>query len=130
MILNRFVKNAEKRNRIIHIVFGFIILIHAWEKWEAGHGPFLFFLIAGLTFVTLAIFHPILEKKYPWIDGVFFVIEGVLSLAVSYDYYHMGKKGLPVAYIFAAILQFFVAIKKSRKGIAHHKARQATEKGH
>ncbi|SKB86882.1 hypothetical protein [Daejeonella lutea] len=123
MILNRFVKNSEKRNRVIHIVFGFIILIHAWEKYETGHGPFVFFLIAGLIFITLAILHPVLEKKYPWIDGVFFVIEGTLSLAVAYDYFHMGKKALPFAYLGVAMLQYFVAFRKSRKGIAHHKAK-------
>ncbi|MES3018105.1 MAG: hypothetical protein V4721_10010 [Bacteroidota bacterium] len=123
MILNRFVKNPEKRNRIIHIVFGFIILIHAWEKYETGHGPFLFFLIAGLIFVTLAILHPVLEKRYPWIDGVFFVIEGTLSLIVSYDYFHMGKKALPFAYIAVAMLQYFVALRKAKKGMAQHKAK-------
>ena len=127
MVLDRFVKNPEKRNRIIHIVYGFIILIHAWEKYETGHGPFLFFLIAGLIFVSLAIFHPLLEKKYPWIDGVFFVIEGTLSLTVAYDYFHMGKKALPYTYLGVAILQYFVAYRKSRKGIEHHKAQHAVQ---
>jgi len=129
MILNRFVKNPEKRNRIVHIIFGFIILIHALEKYETGHGSFLFFLIAGLVFIALAIFHPLLEKKYPWIDGVFFVIEGTLSLTVSYDYYHMGKKALPFVYIGVAMLQYFVAFRKSKKGLADHKSKSNSTAG-
>ena len=32
----------------------------------------IFFSIAGLVFISVALFHPVIEKKAPWIDGVFF----------------------------------------------------------
>lgn len=123
MILDRFVKDPEKRHRFQHFVFGFIILIHAYEKFESGHGPYLLFIFAGIIFLTLAFFYHFLERKFPWIDGTFLLIEGTLSLVVAFDYFHMGKKGVPSMYVLAALLQYFMAWKKSQRGIARNVAR-------
>ena len=123
MVFRRpLIKNKEKRNRIIHIISAMMILIHAYEKYETGHASYIYFTIAGLVFLTIALFHPMLERKLPWVDGVFFVIEGILSLIVAADFFHMGKKALPFCYLFTALVQFFVAFHKSRKGIQHHRA--------
>jgi len=113
-------KNKELRQRLLHMLSGGIILIHAYEKYESGHASHAFFAIAGLLFITIAIFHPVIEKKAPWVDGVFFFIEGLLSLFVAYDFFHMGKKGLPFAYAVAALFQFFSAYKFGKKGIQNH----------
>lgn len=113
-------KNKDLRQRLIHMVSGLIILIHAYEKYESVHASHVFFAIAGLLFLTIALLHPIIEKKVPWVDGVFFFIEGVLSLIVAYDFFHMGKKGLPYAYILAGLLQFFSAYRLGKKGIQNH----------
>ena len=121
----RLIKNKEKRNRVVHIMSGFIILIHAFEKWEGGHDSYMYFALAGLVFLTLAIFHPVIERKLPWVDGVFFVIEGLLSLLVAADYFHMGKKALPFCYLATALFQFFVAFRRSKKGIEHHRSRHS-----
>ncbi len=121
MILNRLIKNREKRKRFAHIGAGIVILIHAYEKYESGHGSYVLFGIAGLIFLTIASLHPVIEKKAPWVDGVFFVIEGILSIVVAIDYFHLGKKALPVTYLLLAIFQFYTAFKKSKKGIEHHK---------
>jgi hypothetical protein len=113
-------KNKEILQRMVHMLSGGMILIHAYEKYESGHASHAFFAIAGLLFITIALLHPIIEKKAPWVDGVFFFIEGVLSLFVAYDFFHMGKKGLPFAYIVAALFQFFSAYKLGKKGIQNH----------
>ena len=118
----RVIKNKEKRKRVVHIVSGIIILIHAYEKWEAGHHSYAYFTIAGLIFLTVALLHPLIERRAPWVDGVFFVIEGILSLIVAADYFHMGKKALPYTYLLLAVFQFVVAFVRSRKGIRHHHA--------
>lgn len=122
MILNRFIKNRDKRKRFAHIGAGIVILIHSYEKYESGHGSYILFGIAGLIFLTIALLHPIIEEKAPWVDGVFFVIEGILSIIVALDYFHLGKKALPLTYLFLAIFQFYIAFKKSRKGIKHNKS--------
>jgi hypothetical protein len=121
MLLRRFFKNKEKRQRFAHIIAGFVILIHAYEKYETGHASYKFFALAGLVFLSIAIFHPVIEKKVPWVDGVFLIIEGVLSIIIALDFFHMGKKALPYTYLLLACFQFFIAFKRSKKGIEHHK---------
>ena len=129
--MNFFQSLLKKRGRLkkhAHVVAGFVILIHAYEKYESGHGSYIKFAIAGLVFLSVAIFHPVIEKRAPWIDGVFFLIEGILSVIVAIDFFHMGKKALPYTYLFLSLIQFFMAFRKSKKGIvAHHqKNHQAT----
>ena len=116
---NRIFKDRHKRQKAVHIVSGFVILIHAFEKYVSGHG-YIAFTVAGLIFLSVALFHGVIEKKAPWIDGVFFLIEGILSIIVAVDYFHMGKKGLPFSYLFLGLFQFFMAFRKSRKGIKIH----------
>jgi FtsH-binding integral membrane protein len=120
MILNRLIKNKEKAKRVAHISAGFVILIHAYEKYESGHGSFLFFGIFGIVFLMIAFFHHQLSKKYPWIDAVFFIIEAILSLIVAYEFFHVGKKALPFTYLFLACFQFLMAYRNGKKGIENH----------
>jgi len=122
MLQRIFFKNREKRKRIAHIGAGIVILIHAYEKFEGGHDTYKLFAFAGIIFLSIAIFHPIIEKKIPWVDGLFFFIEGVLSIVVALDYLHLGKKALPTTYILLGLFQFFMAFRKSKKGIEHHKS--------
>ncbi len=121
MLLNRLIKNKEKAKRVAHIAAGVVILIHAYEKYEAGHGSYLFFAIFGCIFLLIAFFHHTIEKKYPWVDGAFFSIEAILSLIVAYEFFHVGKKALPFTYLLLAIFQFFMAFKKGKRGIENHK---------
>ncbi|MFC4261255.1 hypothetical protein ACFOWM_00065 [Ferruginibacter yonginensis] len=74
-----------------------------------------------MFFYALLFFHTIIEQKLPWVDGVFFVIEGILSLVVAYEYFSVGKKALPITYLLLSVFQFFMAFKKSKQGITHHK---------
>lgn len=107
--------------RLAHIGAGIIILVHAYEKYEGAHDSYKLFAVAGLVFLLIALFHPIIEKKIPWVDGVFFVIEGILSFIVAIDFFHLGKKAVPIAYIIIGLFQFFVAFRKSRKAIKHYR---------
>ncbi len=121
MLLQHVFKNREKRKRFAHIGAGVVILIHSYDKYISGHEGYIPFAVAGFIFVALALFHPVIENKIPWIDGVFFVIEGILSLVVAYDALEVGKKAIPVAYLLLALFQFFMAFRKSKKGMEHHK---------
>ena len=122
MIFNRIRKNREKNKKFVHIAAGIVILIHSYEKYESGHGSYLPFAIAGIVFLLIASFHSVIEKKAPWVDGVFFVIEGILSVIAAFDYFHLGKKALPWVYILLSVFQFFMAFKRSKKGVQLHKA--------
>jgi hypothetical protein len=115
-------RSREKAKRVAHIGAALVILIHAYEKYDSGHESWMVFVIAGLAFLTIAVLHPVIEKKFPWVDGVFFVIEGILSLVVAAEFIHAGKKALPITYLLLAGFQFFMAFRMSKKGIEHHKA--------
>jgi uncharacterized membrane protein HdeD (DUF308 family) len=121
MLRRHLIKNKEKRKRVAHIVAGATILIHSYENYETGHHSFKLFALAGIIVLLLALFHPIIEKKFPWIDGLFFIIEGILSFVVAFDLYNFGKKALPTTYLLLGIFQFFMAFRKGKKGIETHK---------
>lgn len=119
-MLSRLFKNRDKRKRAAHIGAGIVILIHAYEKYESGHHTYLLFAIAGVVFLTIAWLHPVIEKKAQWVDGVFFVIEGILSVVVACEFFYAGKKALPATYLLLALFQFFMAVKRSKKGMEVH----------
>ena len=116
---SKYRQNREKRQRLAHIIAAFIILINALDKYESGNSNYLLFGIAGLVFLIFAIVHSRIEHKVPWLDGVFFVIEGILSLLIAYDYYSMGKKALPLCLFAVGIFQLVLAYVKTKK--AYHK---------
>lgn len=115
MDLSKSLQRKEKLKKISHILAGVIILFHAYEKHESEHSSYIFFVIAGAAFLSIAIFHHQLKLKFPWIDNCFFVIEAILSLIVAYDYFHMGKVGLPIMYLFAGFFQLCAIYFLSRR---------------
>src|SRR3982751_3640014 len=121
-MLRLFVKDKSKRLWVAHIAAGFVILIHAYEKYDSGHDSYKWFLIAGIVFLSVAFLHKKIEKKAPWVDGIFFLIEAVLSMVVAADFFHMGKKALPYTYVLLSMFQIFMAIRRSRKAVVQHKS--------
>ena len=112
--------NKEKRQKMIHILAGVIILVHSYEKYEMHEHSYVFFLVAGLVFLTIALAHHRLAKIFPYVDGVFFVIEAVIYAVIAADYFHLGKKGLPWAYVLATIAYLIAAYIKGKRGKAKH----------
>ena len=121
------IKDKEKRKRVAHIVAGATILFHSYENYQTRHHPYELFAVAGTIVLLLALFHPMIEKKWPWIDGLFFVIEGILSFVMAFDLYHFGKKALPTTYVLLGIFQFFMAFRKGKKGIETHNRQRTTD---
>ncbi len=115
MELSKSLERKEKLKKISHILAGVIILFHAYEKYESGHGSYIFFVIAGVLFLSIASFHHQLKLKFPWVDNCFFVIEATLSLIIAYDYFHMGKVGLPIMYLIAGLFQICAIYFFSRR---------------
>jgi hypothetical protein len=108
-------QRKEKLKKFAHILAGVIIFLHAYEKHESGHSSYIYFVIAGVIFFSLALFHHQLKSKVPWIDNCFFAIEATLSLIIAYDYFHMGKTGLPFMYLFAGLFQLCAIYFFSRR---------------
>ncbi len=112
--------NKEKKEKLGHMLAAFIILIHAYEKYDLNESSYIFFAVAGLTFLCVAIMHHRIAKYFPYVDGVFFVIEAIIYAVVAAEYFHKGKKGLPWCYVFATIVYLVVAVIKGKKGKAKH----------
>jgi uncharacterized membrane protein YobD (UPF0266 family) len=111
-----FKRHPETKEKIGHIIAGVIILVHAYEKFDLHESSYIFFLIAGLVFLSVAVFHHRLAKRFLYVDGVFFVIEGILNGIIAANYFHKGKKALPWCYVFVAIMYGVVAVIRARKG--------------
>ncbi|MCW3092992.1 MAG: hypothetical protein JWP81_4061 [Ferruginibacter sp.] len=121
MLRRHLIKDKEKRKRVAHIAAAVTILIHSYDNYETRHHSYKLFAVAGIIVLTLALFHSIIEKQLPWVDGAFFVIEAVLSLVVAFDLFNFGKKALPITYLLLGLFQFYLAFRKGKKGIKTHK---------
>ena len=117
MALKIPIQLREKLEKISHIFAGVIILFHAYEKYESEHGSYIYFVLGGVIFLSIALFHHRLKVKFPWIDNCFFAIEGFSSLIIGYDFLHLGKKALPFFYFFAGLLQLSAIYFFSRKKV-------------
>lgn len=115
------IKNKDKKEKLAHILAGVIILVHAYEKFELGESSYIAFLFAGIIFLAVALLHHRLAKRFPYIDGVFFIIESIVYAIIAADYFHLGKKALPWCYVFVAVAYVFVAYKKAKQGALKHK---------
>ena len=108
----------EKLRRIPHIISGFLILLHGYERYDGGHHTYPVFFIAGTIFLAVATWHHSLLKKFLFIDVLFFFIEALLGIVIALEYFEQGKKGLPFVYLFASLLQLaaiFVFIKRKKR---------------
>ena len=105
--------NKEKLKKIPHFISGVVILLHSLERFESNHKTYIVFLVAGIIFFSLAIFHKYFIRKFPLIDIIFYGIESLLSFLIAYEYLKADKKGLPIAYCIAGIIQL-IAIYKFR----------------
>ena len=96
--------------------------MHAYEEFEVGKSSYIIFLIAGIIFLLVALLHHRLAKRFPYIDGVFFVIESILYAVIATDYFNEGKKALPWCYVLVTIAYLFVALKKGKQGAVKYKS--------
>lgn len=110
----------SKLKKIAHFISGAVILLHGYERWETGHSTYPIFITAGILFIIIAVFHHKLSQRFRWIDGVFFMIESALSFVIAFEYFHVGKKALPIVWVVAGLLQMAMSI-------VHGSRRQVTE---
>jgi hypothetical protein len=117
MAIKELLTDRSKRQVYAHYLAGMIILIHACDNYYSGVHAWQFFAAAGLMIIAVAAFHHPVQRKVPGINGIFFVIEGLLSLIIAWDLFELGKKALPLAYLVLGLFQFYLAVKKYKKAI-------------
>lgn len=102
-------ERKQRLSRFAHFLSGMLILVHGLDRYDAGRSLWPAFMGAGILIVLLAGFHARLARTWPGIDGVFFLIEALLSLAIMIEFMDAGKRGLPYMYLLAAIAQVCAA---------------------
>lgn len=107
-------ERREKVRRIGHYIAGVTLLLHAYGHYDKGEN-FWVHLIAGIVFLSIAVFHHSLSKKFKWIDGVFYLIEAIAIFYTAYEYFHHDKKALPYVYLVAGFGYVIGAVLISRK---------------
>lgn len=118
--LSTSASRKEKLKKLPHIMAGVLILLHAFERWDSGHTTYWFFLISGIVFLSVALLHHRLLARFPFVDTLFFVIEGMLSLIIAWEYHEAGKHAIPYMYVLAALLQLtavFVFYKRKKRAM-------------
>lgn len=105
----------EKLKRMAHFFAGFLILFHGYERFDEGHGSYVFFFIAGVIFLIVAALHHRLAARFPMVDSVFFFTEAMLSFVIAYEYFEAGKKALPFVYVLAGCIQLGAIFMLKRK---------------
>jgi hypothetical protein len=110
----------EKIAKMSHLIAGIVILIHGIGHYSTGSHLYPLFVVAGLVFLLIAIFHHTLLHRFPWIDNVFLLIESILSFAVAYEYFELGKRALPLTWCFAGFMQIVSLFIQNRKRSKKH----------
>ncbi|WP_146185107.1 hypothetical protein [Flavobacterium pallidum] len=101
----------EKLKKLPHFISGGMILLHSVERFEMNHNSYLIFLFAGIVFMSVAVLHKKISKKFPLVDITFYALEGILSFVIAFEYWEAGKTGLPIPYIIAGLFQMFAIYK-------------------
>lgn len=114
-------KRKALKQKLGHIMAAMIILVHAWEKHELHEHSWIFFAVAGIVFLAVALLHHSIAKVFPYVDGVFFLIEAAVYMLIAIEYFHLGKKALPWAYVFATVCYCVAAVIKGRKRSRIHR---------
>jgi hypothetical protein len=121
MFLSKIKKIKKKAEKLTHFISSLMVLITALDKYESGNSTYIYFAIAGIVFLLVAIYHSKIVNNFTWVDNIFIFLEGSISLLIAFDYFQIGKKALPFAYLFAGIMQFIVGFFKIKKILSSNK---------
>jgi hypothetical protein len=116
MFLKKIKKNKVRMQKLAHLLAGFIILINAWDRYDAGNPVYLVYLFSGIIFIAVGLFLPFIIKIIRWANVVSFIIESFLSFVIASEYFSAGKSALPYIYLAVGLAQLVLAFIKSRKG--------------
>jgi hypothetical protein len=105
----------EKLQQFAHILAGFLILVHALDKYDLHQSSYFLFAVLGLIFIGIAIFHHKLAAMSGFVDSAFLIIEALCVAVIAVEYYNEGKKGLPWCYAFAAVMYVIAAVLVYRR---------------
>jgi hypothetical protein len=115
-------RKKNKLTKLTHILAAFVLLIHGYEKLEEEHAtPAVLFIICGLIFLSVAIFHHKLHQKVRSVDAIFAFLEGIAALTLAADFWE-NKHYLQCAYVLVAVIYLTRSVILFVKGPNHQPA--------
>jgi len=96
-------KRKEKLTKLTHFLAAFILLIHGYEKIEEHPKSASLFILCGLIFLGVAVFHARLHKKIRSVDAIFALLEGIAALTLAAEYWQ-NKHYIQYIYVFVALI--------------------------
>ena len=102
----------ENLSKLAHIISGVVVLLHGIGEMDRGHGIPWFYFIAGALMILVAAFHHQVEKSLGSGEGIIFFIEAVVQAFIVMHYIEAGKKALPAAHAFSALVYAYVGYLK------------------
>lgn len=112
------IKRRPIFEKIAHYLTGFVAIMKGVDKTaHFNEHPFVpIFLIAIGIFILIATyFHHWFEKRVTEFKTLLCSFEGVALIVVSYSYFSMGKKFLPLCFFLCGIAYFVVGYFLHRK---------------
>lgn len=97
--------------RLAHVLAAVVILLHGYSDLEKGHSMGWIFLGIGAAALVLGVMHHRLHARFPHIDGVFHLIEGITAVLIGIGYLHAGKVYLPYVSMAASIPYFVLGVR-------------------
>ncbi len=104
-----------KTDSLLHIIMGFVILMHGIERLDNHFYSGVIFILASTIFLSCALFHKKLTGRFPFLDCIFHLLEGFLALVIALEYFQEGKKYIPYFYLLATLLYSFAALKNYQR---------------
>lgn len=102
--LDRLRRRKERLAQVVHWITVFVVVLKGMTKLEHGAGYAAFLFLAATLIALGTMFHHRLERRFPYFNVFFFLIEAAVLFLVAWLYQHDGAKALHyVVYISAAL---------------------------
>ncbi len=97
---------------LAHYFSGLTVILHGFAEFDRSHGKPLFYFICGAMMILTGIFHQKLIKFLRKSEGILFFIEGTILLFISFHFFEMGKKILPIVHLLGGLFYFYLGFIK------------------
>jgi FtsH-binding integral membrane protein len=108
-----------------HALLGVVFLLKGVAKadhWPEHAGFVVLFAGAGLVVFLGTALHRRLEPRFPHMEALFFLLEGIVLAAMTWLYFEAGKRWLPWVTGATAVALAVLAVYRAWRPPAHRNA--------
>lgn len=108
-----------------HALLGVVFVLKGVAKadhWPEHAAFVVLFVAAGIVVFAGTALHARLGPRFPHIEALFFLLEGIVLAAMTWLYFEAGKRGLPWVTGATAAALVVLALYRVRHPLAHTNA--------